>query len=58
MFLKLFRTILDYHSWFKTRKNQESTPLTYQKEDVIPGTVLLKLQIFTGSQKCFASPFF
>ena len=61
MFLQLFRTIFDYiRNWFETCKNQDSTPLMHEEEDeedVIPGTVLLKLQIFISSQKCFANNF-
>ena len=47
MFLQLFRTIFDYIcNWVETCKNQDSTALTYEEEDeedVMPGTVLLKL---------------
>ena len=58
MFLQLFCTIPKNNcNWFATCKKQEFTPSTYKKdeEDVTPGTLLLKLQIFISSQQCLAN---
>ena len=58
--MQLFSTIFyGIRNWFEICKNQESTPLTDKEdeEDVIPGTLLLKLQTFIRSHQYFANDF-